>query len=180
MSRFNIYQINHHDPKVVGQKKRRLVLLYSIFTLVFILLFQIGINILLIRFSLLLLVSLPSIAAFYIFMHLKLKSDLTQIKTIGDIEFTRTGIRKKIGDSFAEYDFNKIEKLELQKHIPTIAIRDSKSGYFSYILKIYFINSSSESLVVSDRPVNKKQDLSIVETMKTLKKFIHPHIIIKL
>ena len=180
MSRFKIYQIDHYDPKVVGQKKRRLVLLYSIVTLVYIILFQIGINILYIRFSILLLITLPPIAGFYIYMHLKLKSDLKNIKTIGDIEFTRTGIRKRIGDSFAEYDFNTIEKLELQKHIPSITISRGKSSYFSYILKIIFINSSSESLVVSDKPVNKKQNLSIVDTMKTLKKFIHPQIMIKL
>jgi hypothetical protein len=58
----------------------------------------------------------------------------------------------------------------LQRHIPSITPRDSKSGYFSYILKIIFKDAIIESLVVSDKPANQRIDLSITDTLKTLKK----------
>jgi hypothetical protein len=112
----------------------------------------------------------------FIYLHSKLKADLKQIKTIGDIEFTTRCIKKRIGDSYAEYEFQSIEKLELQKHIPDIDNSESKSGYFSYILKIVFKNSSTESIVISDKPVEKGRNLSIVDTMKTLNKIIQPEI----
>jgi hypothetical protein len=94
------------------------------------------------------------------------------LKTIGDIEFTRTEIIKRIGDSITEYNLQSITGLELERHIPSVTAKDSKSGYFSYILRIIFNDSSTESLVVSDKPIDRRQNLSIVETMKTLKKII--------
>jgi hypothetical protein len=114
------------------------------------------------------------------YLNFKLKSYLKQLKIIGDIEFSRSGIKKRIGDSVVEYEFSTIKRIELQKHIPSISPAESKSGYFSYILKILFINSSSESIVVSDKPSEKKMDVSIVDTMKTLKKFIEPEVSLKL
>lgn len=119
---------------------------------------------------------LPTALGLYFWLYYKLKSDLRRIKTIGDIEFTRSCIKKRIGDSLTEYDFDAIEKIELQKHIPSVNAGGGKTGYFSYILHIVFHNSSTESLVVSDRPADKKQNLSIVDTMKTLKKIIQPQI----
>jgi len=85
-------------------------------------------------------------------------------------------IKKRIGDSITKYDFQTIKGLELEKHIPSVTAKDSKSGYFSYILRIFFYNSSTESLVVSDKPIDRRQNLSILETMKTLKKIIQPDI----
>jgi hypothetical protein len=64
----------------------------------------------------------------------------------------------------------------LERHIPSETIKGSKTGYFSYIIKILFTDSRKEMLVVSDKPVDSKCDISIVETMKTLKKIIHPEI----
>jgi len=107
---------------------------------------------------------------FYIGLFLKLRSDNSKIKTIGEIEFTQSGINKKLGDSSYSYPFSSIKRLELQKHIPAVTIRESKSGFFSYILGITFTNSSQEFLIVSDKPIDKKENLSISETIKTLKK----------
>jgi hypothetical protein len=172
MSRFKIYQINHYDPKLVGKKKRRLAVLYGALFSISYLVFHICTYNLNIKPFIVFLTLAPSVLGLYIWLHHKLKSDLKQIKTIGDIEFTKSCIKKRIGDSLTEYEFREIEKLELQKHIPSIDSGGAKNGYFSYILNIIFINSSTESLVVSDRPVDKKQNLSIVDTMKTLKKIV--------
>jgi hypothetical protein len=180
MSRFKIYQINHYDPKLVGKKKRRLAVLYGALFSISYLAFHICVIILHIKPFIVFLTLVPPVLGLYIWLHHKLKSDLKRIKTIGDIEFTRNSIKKRIGDSLTEYEFREIEKLELQKHIPSIDSGGAKNGYFSYILNIIFINSSTESLVVSDRPVDKRQNLSIVDTLKTLKKIIQPQINIRL
>ena len=180
MSQFRIYQINHYDPCMVGRKKRRQAILYGAMSTVFITLLQIGLGIFHFKFALLFFVLLPPILGISLYLHLIFKSALKQIKTIGEIEFTRTTIKKRIGDTLVEYEVNSIEKIELQKHIPALSAGISKGGYFSYIIKIIFLDSTSESLVVSDKPVDKRVNLSIVDTMKTLKKFIKPEIIIKL
>jgi len=122
----------------------------------------------------------PFVMAFAFYLNSRLKADLKKISTIGEIEFTRNHIKKRIGDIYFEHDYRLIKELELRKHIPGISPEDNKSGYFSYILKIIYKDSNSESLVVSDRPVDKKRDLSIVDTMKTLKKIIQPEIKIML
>jgi hypothetical protein len=98
---------------------------------------------------------------------------------IGDIEFTTTGIVKHIGDSSTEYKYDSIETIELLRHIPAINAAESKSGFFSYILTLYFKDSHKESIVVSDRPLGKWRDLSITETVKTLKKITSTNTIIK-
>lgn len=178
MSRYKIYQIDHYDPKIVGKKKRRLALLYGGLFSIFYLLFHICVYILDIKPSIMFLTLLPTALGLYFWLYYKLKSDLKRIKTIGDIEFTRRSVKKRIGDSLTEYEFKSIEKLELQKHIPSVNAGGGKTGYFSYILTIMFLDSSSESLIISERPVDTRQNLSIENTMKTLKKIIEPQIII--
>lgn len=180
MSSFRIYQINHFDPKSAGQQKRRLVVCIAILSLLFTLVFIVCLSALKINMSLLIATWTPLYAGFFFYLNYRIRSYLKHIKVIGEIEFTRTGIKKRIGDSFTEYDFQSINKLELQKHYPTVHINDSKSGYFTYILKITFINFSSESLVVSDKPTDSKLDICIVKTMKTLKRIIKPEITIEM
>jgi hypothetical protein len=164
MSRYRIYQVDHFDPQIVGRKKRRLFAMYSFNMLE-------AFNG---SFIILLIIVLPISTTLYFILLNKLKNE--SFKTIGDIEFTTNHIRKRIGDSFSEYDFHSIKGLELERHIPSITAKNSKSGYFSYILKIVFNNSETESLVVSDKPIDSNQNLSIVDTMKTLKKFIRTDI----
>jgi len=177
MSSYRIYKIDHFNPKIIGKNKRRLATIFSITTIIFIIVFQIGIQLLHIQF-LIILSTIPLFLVFSFYLNSKLKADLRKIKSIGEIEFTKTCLKKRIGDIYVEYDFKLIKELELRKHIPGLSPEHSKSGYFSYILKIVFINLQTESIIVSDRPIDKKQDLSIVETFKTLKKLIQPEITI--
>jgi hypothetical protein len=170
MSCYNIYQINHYDPVKVGRTKRRQIYIYGGLSTAFFALLQLGTIFLHISFNIVFFTLTPLILGTAIYFNQKLKSYLRKIKTIGEIEFTRSCIKKRIGDSLTEYDFTSIEKLELQKHIPALTPRDSKSGYFSYILKIVFKDAIIESLVVSDKPADRRIDLSITDTLKTLKK----------
>jgi len=177
MSRYRIYKIDHFDPQIVGKNKRRLVVILSITTFVLTLVYQVGIQVLHIHY-LIIISTFPLILAFSFYLNSRLRADLRKIKTIGELEFTRTCIRKRLGDIYTEYDFKLIKELELKKHIPGLSPKDSKSGYFSYILKIVFKNLQTESIIVSDRPLDSKKDLSIVETFRTLKKLIQPQITI--
>jgi hypothetical protein len=170
MSQFRIYQVNHFDPKYLGIKMRRIVVYSAIISPIFVFVFALCLKIFKINVTLLYTIWAPAIICFYLFLNFLLKSNLKNIKTIGEIEFTRTSIKKRIGDSFTVYEFCSIKKIDLDKHFPTVSISSSYSDNFTYILKIIFINSTSESLVVSDKPIDSKLKISIVETMKTLKK----------
>jgi len=170
MSRYKIYRIDHHDPVWIGKRRRLLNILFGILAilsvpLMFIIhhLFRIGIG----ETNLILIII---ICTFYYLFYLRLKSENRKIKPIGEIEFTRSCIIKSIGDSHTETTYDSIDSVELQEHIPALTIKESKSGFFTYILSIYFKDSRKETLIVSDIPSGNKQDLSITETIKTLKK----------
>ena len=169
MSRFKIYQIDHYDPIKVGRKNRMLFVIYSIVPTLIIILFNIYSN-WHYKPVIILTIILPIVILIYIFLIRKLKNETKKIKTIGDIEFTTTGIKKRIGDSLVEYKYTMIKVLEIQKHIPATSAKDTKSGYFSYILKIIFTDFHSESIVISDKSIDSTKKLSIIETLRTLKR----------
>ena len=178
MSSYKIYQIDHIDPKMVGQNVRRQIILSVVLSTILIIIFSTFLVVLKMTIVLLLIIIIPLIG-FYIFYLSKLGSRIKNLKVIGEVEFTRTSIRKKIGDSVTEYYFHTVKKFELQKHLPTVGISGTLSDNFTYILKIIFLNSSSESIVVSSQHIDTKLNISIVETMKTLKKIIEPEITIE-
>jgi hypothetical protein len=170
MSKYIIYRVDHYDPAAIGKRRRRLNILFAVVailsapTIIIIHnLFNIGID-----EAIWILIILLGI--FYMFFHFKLKSENKKFKSIGDIEFTRTSIIKRIGDSFTETSYDYIDSVELQKHIPALTINESKSGFYTYILSLNFKDSHKETLIVSDLPLGRFQDLSITETLKTLKK----------
>src|SRR3989339_372861 len=168
MSCYRIYQIDHFDPKMAGQNVRRQIILSVVISIILVLFFSIFLVVLKMTLEFLWIIIIPLIG-FYIFYFSKLGSKIKNIKVIGEIEFTRTSIRKKIGDSVTEYYFHTVKKLELQKHLPTVGLSGTLSDNFTYVLKIIFLNSPSESMVVSSQPIDTKLNISIVETMKTLK-----------
>lgn len=178
MSRFRIYQVDHFDPKIVGRNVRRQIIMYAILDFIIVLIFAICLSLLKMNMVLLFVILTP-IFGFNIYFFQKLGSKVKHTKTIGEIEFTRTSIKKRIGDSLIEYEFQTIKKIELQKHFPTINMISSMGENFTYILKIIFFNSTSESLVVSDKPIDSNLNISIVETMKTLRKIIELEITIE-
>lgn len=179
MSRYRIYRIDHHDPIWIGRRRRRMNVLFGIMSLIFILSFLILHQLFKLSFSASYLITTIGIVVFYLYFYHKLKVENQKIQTIGDIEFTRTSVVKHIGDSTTEFNYDSIKTIELIRHIPALNATESKSGFFSYILSLYFNDDHKESLVVSDRPLGKWRDLSITETIKTLKKIISSDVIIK-
>jgi hypothetical protein len=172
MSHFRILSVDHYDPVSIGKKNRILYVIYGIIPTLFILAFNIG------EFASIsilprLLISVPVLSLIYIFLLRKIRADINSVKTIGEIEITQSFLKKRIGDSTEEYYFQSIKELTLSKHLPATRLKESKSGYFSYILKIVFTDGREESLIVSDRSVDHNNKLSIAETVKTLKKIVH-------
>lgn len=177
MSRFRIFRVDYYDPVRIGRKNR---FLYSIFGAIPSL-FVIAINLGTLHskyHNIIYLVSLLVMALTIFFLLRKIRSDINNLKTIGEIEITQSCLKKKIGDSTTEYNFQFVKELTLTKHMPGTRLRESKSGYFSYILKIEMNDGSEESMVVSDRSVDHDNKLSIAETMKTLKKIVPFEVII--
>lgn len=179
MSRFRILRIDHFDPESIGKKTRFIYTIYGIIPTLFILSFNLG-HYGGLSYTIRLIISIPILALIYIFLLKKMRSTINNLETIGEIEITQSCLKKRIGDSVSEYNYHLIKELRLVRHIPATRIRESKSRYFSYILKIVFHNKPEESLVVSDRSIDLNQKISITETMKTLKKIVPFDVIIEL
>jgi hypothetical protein len=169
MSQYKILRIDQPDPLSVGKRRRRMgyffvaisflsapliLVLHQQFTI------EIGVST---------LITLLLFGGLFLVLFLKLKSENKKYVTIGNIEFTRRSIIKRIGDSYTETSYDTIESIELQKHIPALTIFESKTGFYTYIISLIFKDSHKDNLIVSDRPLDKMQDLSITETLKTLK-----------
>jgi len=117
------------------------------------------------------LISIPVLILFAVLLLRKIKKN-NKLDTIGEIEITQSGLKKKVGDSVLIYNFHSIKELTLTKHMPATSMKESKSGYFSYILKIESTDGNEESLVISDRSVDYNHKLSVLDTVKTLKKIV--------
>jgi len=99
------------------------------------------------------LISVVLVLALAVFFQWRMKYEHTKFKIIGNIEFTRTVIVKHIDDSVEEFSYNSIKRIELEKHIPSLNIAESKSDYLTFILSLNFIDSGKECFVVSDKPM---------------------------
>lgn len=161
--------MDSYDPVKVGKRSRIMYLIYA--TIPFVVLQAINIiNVLEINLHIGLFITIPLIGLVYFFLLKKVRSAIKGLKTIGEIEITQSCLRKRIGDATTEYSFHNIREIRLTKHIPSTRLRDSKSRYFSYILKIIINDWKEENMVVSDRSVDHNQKISLADTMKTLKK----------
>lgn len=115
--------------------------------------------------------------SFYL-LTIRIRRQMKKTAVVGELEFTKSGMKKRLGDTITEYDYNSVSSLDLRKHFPNVWFSNSSSGYFSHILTITFTNGTSESLVLADKPLEKKPDTSIAGTLTTLRKFIATEITI--
>ena len=172
MSKYKILRVDHYDPIALGKRRRLINIMFAVIAMLsaptIILMhleFSVGID----ETNLMLMILFWGLL-FLLFRKLKIENN--KYKTIGDIEFTRKRIIKRIGDTFSENSYDSIESIELQKHIPALIISGSKSGFYTYIISIKFKDSHKDRIIVSDRPLNTMQNLSITDTIKALKRII--------
>jgi hypothetical protein len=116
------------------------------------------------------LITIPLVGLVYFFLLKKVRSAIKGLKTIGEIEITQSCLRKRLGDSVMEYSFQNIREIVLSKHIPATRLKEGKSRYFSYILKIVLHGGEEEFMVVTDKSTDHNQKMSLADTIKTLKK----------
>jgi hypothetical protein len=168
LSRYSIYQISHYDPQLIGKRKRRIVMFYGFLSPLFIFFFMMLEN-LNIDYLLIAGILFPLYLCIYFYLYYKLKAYNKNLKIIGYVEFTRSCLVKHLGDSVSGFDYNMIKSIELNKHIPAVTMLESKSGFFTYTLSIEFTDLHKETLIISDLPEEKNNDLNITETLRALK-----------
>jgi hypothetical protein len=179
MSRFRILRIDSYDPVSVGRRNRLLYTIYGIIPFLFMMAFNLG-QAFGFSFQKKLLISIPALALIYFFLLKKVRSNIDNLRQIGELEITQACLRKRIGDSLASYNYELIKEVSLTKHIPATRIKESKGRYFSYILKIVFHDGTDECMVVTDRSVDHNQKISLADTIKTLKKIVPFTVIIEI
>jgi hypothetical protein len=171
MSRFPILRVDYYDPVKIGKKNRILYTIYGVLPTLFVISFNLG-EYGTMKYHTRLMISLPLLALIYFLLLRKIRSDINNMQSIGELEITQSGIKKRLGDSIEEFNFKSMRKISLTKHMPATRVRESKSGYFSFILKTEMTDGHVESMVISDRSLDHNHKLSILETMKTLKKLV--------
>ncbi len=179
MSKYKILRVDHYDPIAVGKRRRRINIMFAVIAMLsapIIILLHLQFNVGIDETNLMLMILYCGLL-FLLFRKFRIENN--KYKTIGDIEFTRKRIIKRIGDTFSENSYDSIESIELQKHIPASLISESKSGFYTYILSIKFKDSHKDSIIVSDRPLDKMQNISITDTLKALKRIVTTRINIK-
>jgi hypothetical protein len=169
MSRFRILRIDEDDPVSVGKKTRLTYAIYASIPVSIITLINLTHEL---NYGLLFYILIPVVGIIYFLLLKKLRSTINNLQSIGEFEITQSCFRKRLGDSVTEYNYKMIKEVRLTKHIPATRISESKSRYFSYILRIIFHNNPDETLVVSDRSVDHNHKISIADTLKTLKKMV--------
>jgi hypothetical protein len=170
MSKYRILRIDHYDPVAVAKSSRRINILFAFIALVsapvlILLYFQFGVGIDLTNTLLLIL-----FFGLLFLLFRKFRTEKSRYETIGIIEFTKERIIKRIGETFTENSYDSIESIELRKHIPALFISDSKSGFYTFILSIKYKDSHEDNVVVSERPLEKMENLSITDTVQALKR----------
>lgn len=179
MSKFRILRVDSPDPVSVGKRNRLLYTIYGIIPFLFMMVFNMS-QAFGLTFHNRLLISIPPLILIYFFLLKKVRSNINNLKTIGEIEITQSCLKKRIGDSITEYNYELIKEISLTKHIPATRIKESKSRYFSYIMKIVSLDGEEESMVVTDRSIDHNQKISLADTIKTLKKIAPCNVIIEI
>ncbi|MCX6301042.1 MAG: hypothetical protein NTW82_02565 [Bacteroidia bacterium] len=177
MSHFRILRVDHYDPVIVGKRNRRLYTVYGIIPGLILVAFNLS-SIGSMSYGLKYLISVPLIIVGAVLIMIKVRKNNENLKPIGEVEITQSCLKKRIGDSLTEIDFQNVKELTLTKHMPSTRLAESKGQYYSYILKIESIDGEEDTFVVTDRSIDQNHKLSVLDTIKTLKKIVHFSVVI--
>jgi hypothetical protein len=92
------------------------------------------------------------------------------LQKIGTIEFTKTNVKKEIGDLTSSYSYNDLIKIELEDYFKDVSLSWNKPDTLTKSLKIVHKDFTEESFIISNKSIDFKQKISIVDSLKTLKK----------
>lgn len=180
MSKYRIYRANFSDPKQTGWKNKRL---YTAFILLFFLLLQLPNYCHLLnpkKFSWVGYFTFTCILVLIIgLLYKMLKSMSNSLQRIGILEVTRTNIKKEIGDLKSVYKYEDIVRMELDLYIRDVTLSWNKTSSLTRMLKIIHKDSTEDTFIISDKSLDFKQKISIVDSLKTLKAITGLEILIK-
>jgi hypothetical protein len=94
---------------------------------------------------------------------------VNNLKPIGTLEFTKTCIKKEIGDFSTSYNYNDMLKIEVVKYLRDLSISSNKYGSSIYILKITNKNNSQDNFIVSNMSIDFRQKIGIMDTLNIVK-----------
>jgi hypothetical protein len=98
-----------------------------------------------------------------------MRKQVNNLKTIGTLEFTRTCIKKEIGDLSSIYYYDGMHQIVVEKYLRDLSISSNKFGSTIYILKITNKNSSQDNFIVSNMSIDSRQKIGIIDTLNTVK-----------
>jgi hypothetical protein len=171
MSKYRIYRSNASDPE---HERKRNKWFYSAYIILFMLLTQIPnycIALKTIKFKTPLFIILAAIVVACIFLLSRyFRSRLKTLIQIGTLEFTRTAVRKEIGDLSDTSDYSEISRIELGNFYRDVSLSWNKPGTMTKSIKIVHANHREEAFIISNRSVDFRQKVCIADSLKTLKK----------
>jgi hypothetical protein len=171
MSKFRIYQCKTSDPAKPARQSR--ILIGSYLVLYMVIMIGLNSNLVVRKFNsrgITLALMLLTVVVFLLILIIVMRKRTREIKQIGTLEFTRTMIKKEIGDLTGEYPFDTINKIEVEKHIRALTVFQSTTGYITYIIRIIKKDMTEEMFIVSDRSVGPTKKVTLSDTINTLKK----------
>jgi hypothetical protein len=173
MSKFRIYRADSSDPALIGRINKKLYVAYT--ALLFLIMFTINIHTSLKRGDtamIIFYVILSVLILVVLYLIVKMQNQSKNLKKIGTLEFTKSFVKKEIGDLRSSYPYENIESIELEKHLRALTSTASKTGSLTHIIKIIHKNSASENFIIAGTSLDYKSKISIIETLKTLNKVV--------
>ena len=180
MSKYRLYRVNNSDPKQTGRKNRWL---YTIYFLLFFLLLRLpdffnSLNRK--KFPWYGYVTFAAIIVFIIVVVFKkLNSISDSLVSIGTLEFTKTHIKKEIGDLMYTYRYEDILRIELEVYTRDVTISLTRTSSITHLLRIILRDYTEDSFVISDKSLDFKQKFGIEDSLKTICKITGVDILIK-
>ena len=150
MSKFRIYQANSSDPALIGRKNKKLYVAYL--ALLFFIMIAINIHSSLKRSNtatILFYIIFIVLILVVVYLIITMKRQSKNLKKIGTLEFTKSFIKKEIGDLTSSYRYENIESIELEKHLRALTSTASKTGSLTHIIKIIQKDSVYENFIIS-------------------------------
>jgi len=179
MSKFKIYREESSEPQKIQKKNSFLYIIYIIAFFLILLTINIYYKFeeeqisLIIYFTILIL--LISITAYVIY---RMRKQVKNLKSIGTLEFTKAFIKKVIGDLETTYSYDNILQIEVEKYLRDLSISSNKNGSSIVIIKILNKDCSQDKFILSNRSIDFKQKIGIIDTLKTVKSMTGLYVIL--
>jgi hypothetical protein len=179
MSKFKIYRAESSEPRETGLRNRKLYVVYVIVFFLLLLITNLYYKFKEEHWSLIIYYSILSVIIIIIaFVIYRMKKQLNNLAAIGTIEFKRGYIKKEIGDLSTIYEYDSVLQIEIEKYLRDLSISKNIYGSPVYILTITNKDLSKYNFIISNRSVDFRQKMGIIETLKTVRSMTGLNIIL--